>query len=83
MMQLVGTTEKLDEFMVYLADMWQLSKPIKNYVENAAPRRLTEQLPQNEIERIREMCAVDIKIYEHVERMLFDQKVSDPKQTTL
>jgi hypothetical protein len=79
MMQLVGTTQKLDEFMVCLADVWQLPKPIKKYVENADPSMQSEQLSQNEIERIRELCAVDLKIYEYVNHTLLDRKSGDPK----
>jgi len=79
MMQLVGTTLKLDEFMVCLADMWQLPKPIKNYVENVDPSTDSEQLSQNEIERIQELCDVDLKIYEYVNHVLLDRKCGDTK----
>jgi FkbM family methyltransferase len=74
-MELVGTTQKLDEFIIRLADRWDLPQPIKKYVENADPSRAPEHLAPDEIARIRELCSVDLKIYEHVNNLLDGKKV--------
>ena len=65
-MELVGITEKLEEFISCLADRWNLPKPVKDYVVNSDPAKERKQLTQNQIKRIRELCAVDIRIYDHV-----------------
>ena len=69
-MELVGTTQKLDEFISSLADRWDLPQPTKKYIENIDPNSGSAQLTQSENARIRELCAVDLKIYDYVNQSL-------------
>jgi FkbM family methyltransferase len=65
-MELVGTTQNLDEFIARLADRWNLPQPYKKYVENTDPNKGQDHLSQSQIARIRELCTVDFKIYDYV-----------------
>jgi FkbM family methyltransferase len=68
-MELVGTTEKLEIFISGLADIWSLPKPMKKYKVNSDPNQNPKELTEDQIERIKKLCAVDIRIYEQMSKM--------------
>jgi FkbM family methyltransferase len=64
--ELVGVTEQLGEFLASLSRAWSLPPPAVNYICNTDPQEIPMDLPEQATEKIRELCAVDLKIYEEV-----------------
>ncbi len=69
-MELVGITQRLDEFIGRLADRWKLPQPQKKYQENIDPDSEAYHLTKDMISRIEKLCSVDLKIYNYFYNLL-------------
>lgn len=69
-MELVGITERLEDFIAQLSKKWSLPMPTKEYRVNRRPDKKPSELSDQVIVKINEMCSVDIKIYEHIKNSL-------------
>ncbi len=64
--ELVGTTEHCDKFIEKLSEAWSLPPPSRSYRINTDPTGKDIYQLESELERVRELCTVDMQIYDHV-----------------
>jgi len=65
--EVIGITENLRDFMARLSKAWGLPLPIKDYRINCRPSNQLIGVSPCVEEKIRALCAIDIKIYEGTE----------------
>jgi hypothetical protein len=64
--ELVGTTEHCDKFIEKLSEAWSLPPPSRSYRINTDPTGKDIYQLESELERVSELCTVDMQIYDHV-----------------
>jgi len=62
----VGVTEQLGDFLARLSRAWCLPEPCKDYLLNSDHARIPMEISEVALEKIKELCAVDSRIYEEV-----------------
>lgn len=62
--EVIGITENLGDFIARLSKAWGLPLPIKDYCVGCSPSNQLIGVSQCVEEKIRALCAIDIKLYE-------------------